>query len=219
MISGGSLRLVAVTLLLWAAPTVAQDPLVLERGPSGPRILARGLLDDDALENVVRSGLPLRMRFRVELWRDGFVDDLVGQTTWAAVVAFEPLERRFLAGSASSDSLASFPSWAAARGAVEGPYAPAMRASAPGRYYYIGKVEVETLSLSDLDELERWLRGELEPAVRGNRSVGGALGTGLKRLLIRILGLPARRHEVRNAPFVIQQRSAAAGLRHHDPIC
>lgn len=213
MTPGVSVRPIALTLLLaaapcaaapFAAPLAAQAPLALEASRSGPRLLVRGLLDDTALENAVRSGLPLRMRFRVELWRDGFLDDLVDQATWSALVAFEPLESRFLAGLVPADSLGSFPSWAAAREAIEGPYAPVMRAAAAGRYYYIGVVEVETLSLSDLDELERWLRGELEPAVRGGRSVGGALGTGMKRLLIRILGLPARRHEVRSIPFVVR---------------
>jgi hypothetical protein len=190
--------------VLAAAPLTAQDPLILEPAASGPRVAVPGLLEDGALEEAVQSGLPLRIRFRVELWRDGFVDDLVGQAAWSVAVAFEPLERHYLAGVLPSDSLASFETWAAARAAVEGPYSPTMRAVAAGTYYYIGVVEVETLSLSDLDELERWLRGELEPAVRGSRSVGGAVGTGLKRLLIRIIGLPARRHEARSPPFRVR---------------
>ncbi len=192
--------------MLAAAPAAAQDPLVLDPAASGPHVAVPGLLQDDALEDAVRSGLPLRMRFRIELWRDGFVDDLVAQAAWTVAVAFEPLEQHYLAGVLPSDSLASFDTWSEARAAVEGPYTPAMRAVGAGTYYYIGVVEVETLSLSDLDELERWLRGELEPAVRGGRSVGGALGTGLKRLLIRIIGLPARRHEARSRPFQVPQR-------------
>lgn len=201
MTLGASLRSLAVALVLAAAPLGAQDPLVLQPASTGPRVAVPGLLDDDALENAVRSGLPLRMRFRIELWRDGFVDGLVAQSAWSVAVAFEPLEQHYMAGVLPSDSLAAFDTWAAARAAVEGPYTPAMRPAAGGTYYYIGVVEVETLSLSDLDELERWLRGELEPAVRGRGSVGGAVGTGLKRLLIRIIGLPARRHEARSPPF------------------
>lgn len=192
----------AATLLLVAAPLSPQDPLVLEATRSAPRLLAQGALDDPALENAVRSGLPLRMRFRLELWRDEFIDDLVEQATWSAVVAFEPLDNRFLAGVLPGvDSLSAHANWQAARATVEGPYRPSVRPRTPGRYYYIATLEIETLSLSDLDELERWLRGELQPAVRGGRSVGGAFGTGLKRLFIRILGLPARRYEVRSQPF------------------
>ncbi|HEX7050775.1 MAG TPA: hypothetical protein VF188_11275, partial [Longimicrobiales bacterium] len=73
-----------------------------------------------------------------------------------------------------------------------------------GRYYYTATLELETLSLSDLEELERWLEGELEPAVSGEGSVPGALGQGMKRLLIRVLGLPARTFEARSEMFRIE---------------
>lgn len=194
----------AVALLAVAAPIDAQDPLTLDVRRAAPRIVVGNVLEDDALENAVRSGLPLRMRFRLELWRDQVIDNLVDQYAWGAVVAFEPLERRYLTRLLPGDSVASHPSWEAVRRAVERPYTPTIGARGPGSHYYIGVLEIETLSLSDLDELEHWLRGELEPAVRGRRSVGGALGTGLKRLLIRILGLPARRYEVRSDPFRVQ---------------
>lgn len=201
---GASLRLFAFASLIIASPLAAQRPVALQAAEQGPRLLIGGILDDEALESAVRSGLPLRMRFRLELWRDGFIDDLVEQATWSAVVAFEPLEGRFLAAVLPADTPIVRSTWAAARAVVEGPYAPALRPSASGRFYYLGVIEVETLSLSDVEELERWLRGDLEPAVRGGRSVGGAIGTGLKRLFIRILGLPARRYEVRSAGFVVR---------------
>lgn len=181
----------------------AQSPLALERDGSTPRVVVGNILDDPALEAAVQSGLPLRMRFRIELWRDQLFDDLVDQASWVAVVAFEPLERHYLAGLLQSDSLGRYPSWSEARVAVERPYRPTLREPGSGRYYYIATLEIETLSLSDLDELERWLRGELEPAVRGRRSVSGAVGAGLKRILIRILGFPARRFEVRSERFRI----------------
>lgn len=197
-----TLRALAVALLLAAAPAAGQSALRLEVDSTGaPLLRVGGVLDDGALEDVVRSGLPLRMRFRLELWRDETFDDLVGQADWSAVVAFEPLEGRYMAGLVRDDSLASFASWEAAREALERTYRPLLRPGSDGTYYYIAALEIETLSLSDLDELEQWLRGELEPAVRGRRSVGGAVGTGLKRLLIRILGLPARRFEARSDPF------------------
>ena len=196
-----ALRLLAVALLIVVAPLEAQDPVVLSRRGGTPTVSATGLLADEALENAVVSGLPVRVRFQVQLWRDELVDDLVDQAAWSAVVAFEPLESRFLAGLLPGDSLGAYATWDAARAAVEGPFAPETRRPTGGRFYYIAAVEVETLSLSDLDELERWLRGELEPAVQGRQSVGGAIGTGLKRLLIRILGLPARRYETRTEPF------------------
>lgn len=183
-----------------AAHAAAQTPLAVRVEEGAPVIAVGSVLDDRALEDAVRSGLPLRMRFRVELWRDTWFDDLMAQAAWTSVLAYEPLEQRFLAVGPDADSIGRYPTYANARTALEQPYTPALGPTREGTYYYLVYLEIETLSLSDLDELERWLRGELEPALRG-RSVTGAIGTGLKRLLVRVLGLPARRYEARSEPF------------------
>jgi hypothetical protein len=141
------------------------------------------------------------MRFRIELWRDTWFDDLIQQTTWTSVLAYEPLEQQFLAVGPGHDSIGRYDTYAAARAVLEQPYTPPVRATGEGTYYFLVYLEIETLSLSDLDELERWLRGDLQPAVRGDRSIPGAIGTGLKRILVRVLGLPARRYEARSSPF------------------
>ena len=57
------------------------------------------------------------------------------------------------------------------------------------RYYYNLTLDVEALSVSDLDQLERWLRGELRPAVRGENSPLTAIGSGALTLVTRILGV------------------------------
>ena len=186
-----------------AAHTAAQAPLAVRVDDGAPVVVVGNLLAEDALEDAVRSGLPLRLRFRVELWRDALFDDLEQQVTWTARLAYEPLEQRFLAVPPTADSVLRYPSYDDARAVLEGEYSPPVSRPGEGRYYYLAFVEIETLSLSDLDELERWLRGDLEPAVRGGRSVTDAIGTGLKRLLVRVLGLPARRYEARSDRFRI----------------
>jgi len=55
--------------------------------------------------------------------------------------------------------------------------------------------------MSDLDEVERWLSGELRPAVRGKRNPGTALGRGLSTLATRLLGGEKRRYEQRTETF------------------
>ena len=199
--------LLAWTLALAATPAGPQQqpPLALaaDAGAGYRPVLRLGpLLGDPALEEAVRSGLPIRLRFRVELWRDGFFDALVATDSWVSVVAYEPLEQRFFVRTrASPEALRRFSSFAAARTAVEGSYRPEVRPSRPGRYYYIATVEVDTLSVSDLAELQQWLRGEFRPAVSGDGSLPGAIGEGAKRLLVRVLGLPARRYEARTEKF------------------
>ena len=75
--------------------------------------------------------------------------------------------------------------------------------SEEGRYYYEADVEMETLSLSDFEELQRWLQGELAPAVARDEDVQGAMARGVRRFLVRMLGLPARRFQVRSPTFEV----------------
>lgn len=193
----------AAILLAGAPPIHAQALLAVgpDTATGAPRIAVGAVLDDPALHEAVRSGLPLRLRFSVELWKDEWFDDLVAQTSWSAVLAYEPLERLYLAGDDDASALLRFSSYEDARAVLERVWTPLVAPRRPGRYYYIATLEVEILSLSDLDELQRWLSGELEPAVRGSGSVPGAVGTGVKRLLIRVLDLPARRYIGRSDRF------------------
>jgi hypothetical protein len=168
-----------------------------------PRLLVGSILDDPVLEEAVRSGVPLRIRLRTELWRDGFFNSLEGNLGMTLTVFYQPLEDRFVVRTTRPDrtEVRGFNSFAAVRAALEGVYSPELRPHRQGRYYYTALLELETLTLSDLAELERWLKGELQPAVSGDGSVPGAVGQGVKRLLVRVLRLPARRFEARSGWF------------------
>jgi hypothetical protein len=186
--------------------TAGQDQVLTIRQlpESGNRPLVRitSLLADSSLEHAARSGLPLRVRVRVELWRDGLIDDLVASEGWTSVLVYEPLGREYIVRPNPRPGTAlRFNAYAAARQAIEREYLLDIRPTRSGRYYYTATLELETLSLSDLEELERWLQGELGPAVSGDRSLPGAVGQGAKRLMIRLLGMPTRRIEARSNRF------------------
>lgn len=168
-----------------------------------PVLRASAVLADRALEEAVRSGLPLRLQTRVELWRDGFFDELVGDAEWTTVVTYDPLAQNFQVRSRGQPTVQAA-TYEAARNAVEVAYTLTLRPRESGRYYYTASLEIETLALSDLEELENWLKGELRPAVQGEGSVPEAVGTGVKRLFIRVLALPARRHEARSEEFRVR---------------
>ena len=211
--------LLALLLLLLAAalPTAAAEAqgraarldieLASPPASTGPRVRAVGLMDDGRLRDLLRNGFPTRLHFRVELWSTGgLVNDLEGSAEWDVVVRHDPLDGSYQVARVVGDRvtlLGRYPDLAGAQTAAERPYVPAMRTPRRGRrHYYAGRVQVEAISVNDLDEVERWLRGELRPAVRGERNPGTALGRGLGQLLVRIVGGERRELTARSPTFV-----------------
>lgn len=197
--------------LLPAPGLGAQDdePLYLGVTPESGELQIRigDLFDEPGLTRALHSGLPLRIRIVAALWRDGFFDSEKGRAEWRASVLYDPLERRYRVGAGSrGDVELVVDSLPAVRAALREAFSLPLHPQEPGRYYYLGQVEVETLSLSDLEELQRWLQGDLAPAVAGERGVESAVGRGVRRVLVRMLGLPARRFRVRSPSFEIEER-------------
>jgi hypothetical protein len=85
--------------------------------------------------------------------------------------------------------------------ALEIPYRVPITPGGAGRFYFVCALEVTTLNDTDVAELERWLRGEMEPAVTGGGSVGDAVARGLQRVLVRIAGLPRLTLQARSPAF------------------
>jgi hypothetical protein len=206
-----SASLIALVLALASAlvpgRATAQDdaaPITLTVTPgTGELDVSLGdLLDDGGLRRAIHQGLPLRVGVRAELWRDGFFDSQRGVAEWRASVVFDPVGRTYLVEVQNSAPRATGSLDEAARVLQEGFELP-IRPGRPGRYYYLTVVEMETLSLTDLEELQRWLRGDLAPAVAGEDDVGSAVGRGVRRLFVRALGLPARRIRLRSNVFEI----------------
>lgn len=166
------------------------------------------LFEDPGLQEAVLSGLPLRIRIVVQLWKDGrFFDSQKGQHEWRASVVYDPLTRRYRvqAGGNPEVEANTLPQ---VQATLQQTLPIPIRPSENGRYYYLALVEMETLSLTDLEELRRWLRGDLGAVVSGEDDVEGALGNGLRRVFVRMLGLPARKFQVRSPRFEIGEGDA-----------
>lgn len=182
--------------------TVSVDP---EDGSL--EVSPRNLFRESGLVRALHSGLPLRIRIEAELWKSGFIDSPRGKGEWRATVLYDPLERSYrvatgVAGYAeiTADSLPDVTS------ALRAAFSLPLRPLEEGRYYYLGEAQVETLSLSDLDELQRWLRGDLATASREDERAGSAVGRGMHRILVRMLGIPARTFRLRTEPFEFEAR-------------
>jgi hypothetical protein len=162
------------------------------------------LLEDPGLLEAIHSGLPLRIRILTQLWKDGFFDDVKGRYEWRASVMYDPLTRRYRVQTGTEEGVVhEVNTLEEARQTLQLTLDIPIIPSEEGRYYYEADVEMETLSLSDFEELQRWLQGELAPAVARDEDVQGAMARGVRRLLVRMLGLPARRFRVRSPTFEV----------------
>ena len=193
-----------------AEPRVEVElPAVNSLGSEGPMVRARAILSDGRVREALRNGFPVRLHFRVELWStEGWFNSLTGRTEWEIVVRREGLEENYLVHRLHPDgrrvTRGPFGSVAEAEEEVaRGFRAPLQPTRRNARYYYNVVCAVETLSVSDLDELERWLRGEAGPAVRGERNPGTALTRGLRTLFVRLLGGDGNRYEARSVTFFV----------------
>ncbi len=205
---------VALTLAIAAAPELAraQEPDIEVRLPApaarateSPFIRSSGLLRAP-MTDLLRSGFPARIRYKIERWAiGGWADDLKATREWNVIVRYDQLARvyrvmRVFRGTATplgeSATVAGADSIVARL--TRTPMPPPRRGE---RSYYTLIIELEMLSLGDLDELELWLRGEFRPAVRGERNPGTALTRGIRTVLVRLLGGEKRRYEARSVTF------------------
>jgi hypothetical protein len=147
------------------------------------------------------------MHLRAELWTVGrYLDDIRGRAEWDIIVQYNVVERSYEVARLVGDrvmTLGSYVRFADARAASELAYLPALPTPRRGQKgYVLVQADIQALDVSDLDEVERWLRGEGAPAVRGKRSPASAITRGVRTLASRILGAEARRLEARSATMV-----------------
>lgn len=193
----GAFGLTALALLA-PAPVTAQDTAAvrLEVSPDSvtrdPVVRTRNLLAETPWLSALRQGLPVRLQYGLEVWRsrEAWLDDVQRQFEWTVVVRHEPLLDQFsvmqlLPPNRVLRNVYATPG--ALASALGRAYAIRGAPRDPGRYYYTASLTVATLSDSDLDKLDRALRGELDP----RNSEGGSLAERARRLVLRLAGLPA----------------------------
>lgn len=195
-------------LLLASRAVAAQSPtLTVTLQSNVPRVRSTGLLTDGKFVGLMRSGFPLRLHYRLELWkvRSSWFDQFVREVSWDAVARNDPLADDFVlirqggtvSRYATAEELAA---------ALDIPYVITLRPTENGRYYFIARLEVTTLNDTDLQELSRWLSGDVGPAVSSGENFGDALARGAQRVLVRLAGLPRQQLEARSTTIRIGGR-------------
>jgi len=183
--------------------TAAQAPaltVILQGGV--PRVQTTGLLSDGKFVALMRSGFPLRLHYRLEQWRSrsGWFDQYISEAPWDAVARHDPLADDFVL-IRTGGIVARYGTPEDLERALELPYRVNLKVRGSGNFYFLCRAEVTTLNDTDLEELTRWLKGDVSPAVSGGGNLGGALARGAQRLLVRIAGLPRLTLEARSETF------------------
>ncbi len=199
----------AIALALTPQVGVAQSPtLTVTLHNDVPRVRSTGLLADGKFVGLMRSGFPLRLHYRLELWkvRTSWFDQFIREVSWDGVARNDPLADDFvLIRQGGNVSRYATPDDLAA--ALDISYTVTLRPSGgSGRYYFVARLEGTTLNDTDLQELSRWLSGQVGPAVSGEGNLGEALARGAQRVLVRLAGLPRQRLEARSPTIRIDGR-------------
>ena len=199
----------AGSALTQRGPALVVQLAVPGKSSEGALVSATRILDDPHVEELLRAGFAAEMHFRLELWRSGRVfDDIESSTTWDTRVKYDPYTQLYRVGRRQGlqmEDLGSFATLPEAEAVLAKPFRVSLAAAERGRrYYYVALLEVETLQVSDLDELQRWLRGDVQPAVRGRGNPLSALRNGLGRLLSRVLGGDKHSYDQRSPIFVAE---------------
>jgi len=192
----------------------AQNPVQLDiivpagtlAATQAPSVVGKNLLTDPTTRELLRNGFPTKLHYKVELWSArGLFNDIEGSMEWEVLVQYDPATQMYRAVRRNGKQLEDFGglgSLTSVEEPLSRPYRIPLRPkSQGGRYYYNVFLDITTLDVSDLDELQRWLRGEFQPAVHGKTNPASALKNGLGTLLSRLLGGERRHYEQRSETF------------------
>lgn len=178
-------------------------------GSRAPIVRSENMLEGSSRWlSALRSGLPVRLHYRVEVWRSrgAWFDNFERQAEWDVLIRHEPLLDQYtlvtFVGAARQER--RYATIDALGAALAFAYQVNVRPGEAGRYYYAASLQVTTLSDSDLDELERFLAGDMGRAAERNGDLGDALGREATRFLLRLAGLPSLRLEARSPAFSVR---------------
>lgn len=211
-------RTTALVLLL-VAPSVlrGQDrspkvdvtrPEIVLAGSGVATTTISGMLTEGHRKDMIHGGWPTAIHGRLELYRRGGLFGTFGLEStfeWDVIVEYSPSSKTYHLRRIVDnrpEELGEVNTIEAAEELLRKPFSPPLSPDRRGsRYFYLFNAEVTTLSLSDLEAWQRWLKGEAEPAVRGKRNPVGAFQRGLGSLLSRVLGGDSQSYERRSSVF------------------
>jgi hypothetical protein len=164
------------------------------------------LFRDTRWSEALEQAFPIRLHFRIEIWRsrESWIDEFQRFAEWSIVVQREPLEENYRVTDIlqAGTSEARFPSRIELERNIGTERQIEVLPRGTGTFYYNVRLRIRALSDEDMDELERFLAGETN-APRTERS---PLARSMRRLFLRMAGLPSEDLEIRSEKFTVPGR-------------
>ena len=179
---------------------------VNQTGVWRPQVTTPGILRDNRWREALQNAFPLRLLYRVEVWRvrTDWFDALERSFEWEFVIQFEPLideyTKTWIHGG-QPRQITRFSGLADLERNLESRLAVNVSPGGAGEYYFTVALQIRTLTDEEMEELERFLQGQPAPTEREGR---GLLGRAARRLLLQIGGLPSANLEARSERFVVR---------------
>ena len=170
----------------------------------GPLVQARDMLNGPRIREPLSAGFPARFHFRVELYTEGFLNQLERTVEYDMIVRRRALENVFevILLIDRPFSLGKFSKIEDAEAAVgRRTRVPITAIRTTRTMYYKVSLEVQVIESSDLDEVDRWLRGNIESPLKGRTNPGTALTRGLRSIAAKLLGGESRQYDVSSPSF------------------
>ncbi len=175
----------------------------------GPLITATKMLEGPRTRDPLAAGFPARFHFLVTLWsQGGLTDQIERHAEYYVLVTYSAMEKKYQVVQIVNDrplSLGKFDRVEDAEGAIARPTrAPIVAFASRKKFYYRVTLDVSILQQSDLDEVNRWLKGEFEPAIHGQRDPGTTFARSIRILASRLLGGETREFEAGTPAFQVR---------------
>lgn len=184
---------------------VAFSETVTRTGGRTPVVTTPGILRDARWLESLQNSFPLRMEFRVEIWRvrTDWFDALERAFEFEVVVQYEPLTDEYSVTQAWGGAVRAFNRFATLQELeqkLEAPYRVGISPTGVGEYYFTASLRMRTLTDEEMEDLERFLAGNPAAAERERSSV---LSRAARRLLLQFGGLPLEQLEARTGRFSV----------------
>jgi hypothetical protein len=172
---------------------------------TGPTISIENAFADERSRELLQSGFPARVTVTVELWASRTLfDDLISTTSAERIVRFDVLSKTYRVAEPVADSIREVGRYTTLDSARATITRFAFRGGAPAerrKLYYTVQLTIETFNSNDLVEVQRWLNGEAQPAIKGEKNPASALSRGFLTLFSRLLGGDVKRQKGRSVFF------------------